>query len=105
MALPEETIACTLEGKELEERVRAWSEIASQARDRKFEPGRIVSVYPRDAALLMRLEQLIAAEAECCPFLKFNIEDGDDSITVELRLPEELMPVFAGLLGIDSEGL
>ena len=98
MAFPQETLACTLEGKELEERVRAWSEVASQGRARKIEPGRIVSVYPRDAALRTRLDQLIEAEAECCTFLKFNIEDGDDSMTVELRLPEEMTPMFTALL-------
>jgi hypothetical protein len=98
MALSQETIACTLEGKELEERVRDWSEVAARARDRKIEPGRIVSIYPRDADLRMRLEQLIVAEADCCTFLEFSIQEGPDTMTVELRLPEEMTPVFAALL-------
>jgi hypothetical protein len=102
MAVARETLACTLEGKELEERVRAWMEVASRARDRKVEPGRIVSVYPRDTALRERLRELIAAEAECCTFLKFSIAEGHDTMTIELRLPEEMTPMFSSLLQTGS---
>jgi hypothetical protein len=50
----------------------------------------IVAVYPNDAQLLDRLRELIAAEAECCSFLRFSVEETPDATLTELRLPEEL---------------
>lgn len=99
-----EAVACALQGDDLVERVQAWMAVASQGLDRRAEPGRIVSTYPRDRELLARIEQLIAAEAECCPFLKFRIEEQPDEMIVELQLPEELTPAFAALLQAVTEG-
>jgi hypothetical protein len=50
---------------------------------------RIVAIYPNDAQLLQRIRELIAAEAACCSFLKFTLEEKADSFVTELRFPQE----------------
>ncbi len=47
-------------------------------------------MYPNDPQLRHRLRELIAAEAECCSFLRFDLHERPDTIVTEVRLPEEL---------------
>lgn len=35
------------------------------------------------------LEELIALESECCPFLEFGLSEGDDSLTLTVEAPED----------------
>jgi len=87
---PAQSLACSLDGAELLDRTEAWREVVQRATSRAVEGDRVVAVYPNDAQLLGRLRELIAAEAECCSFLRFNLEETPDAILTELRLPEEL---------------
>jgi hypothetical protein len=80
--------ACSLDGADLLDRVEAWREVVARAARHDVEDGRVVAVYPRDAQLLGRLRELVAAEAECCSFLRFDVEETRDAIVTELRLPE-----------------
>jgi MerR family copper efflux transcriptional regulator len=99
----EETLACSLSGPELVERIREWGQVASHATSRHVEKGRIVSTYPLDQQLLQRLRRLIAAEAECCPFMQFNVEEGPDKVEVELRVPEDMSEALAVMLGLVTQ--
>jgi hypothetical protein len=85
---PAQPFACSLEGAELLDRVESWQEIVASATTRGIESDRVVAVYPKDPQLLGRLRELIAAEAECCSFLVFDVEETPDAIVTELRLPE-----------------
>jgi hypothetical protein len=82
--------ACALEGSELLERIHAWQGVVSRATTRRVEGSRLVATYPNDAQLLTTLRGLIVAEASCCPFLEFRVEERPDRIVTELRLPEEM---------------
>lgn len=88
MTAPNQLSACTLEGPELVARVQAWQQVASRATSRRVEATRIVATYPNDAQLLQQLRELIDAEAACCSFLEFSVEEGADAVVTELRLPE-----------------
>jgi hypothetical protein len=88
MATQEQSVACTLEESELVERVEAWQQVVSHATGQEVEDDRVVTTYPQDARLLDRLRELIAAEAECCPFLEFSVDERRDSIVTELRFAE-----------------
>ena len=79
---------CTLESTELIDRTAQWREVTSKALSRKVEPDRITSIYPLDDKLLSRLRELIAAEADCCSFLKFKISTGEDHTVVQVTFPE-----------------
>jgi len=83
-------LACTLDGPDLVNRIEEWREVVARAKTRRVEDGRVVAVYPKDAQILFRLRELIAAEAECCSFLRFSVEETPDAILTELQLPEEL---------------
>jgi hypothetical protein len=95
-----ETLACSLNGPQLVERIRDWGEVASRAQTRHVEKGRIVSTYPKDDQLLADLRRLIAAEAECCPFMAFNVEEGPAQVVVELRVPDDMSEALAVMLGL-----
>ena len=90
MDQPAQPLACSLDDAELLDRIEAWREVVQRATSRAVEGDRVVAVYPNDAQLLGRLRELIAAEAECCSFLRFNLEETSDAILTKLRLPEEL---------------
>ncbi len=89
--------------------MEAWRQVVSRATSHDIHYGRvvatypIVATYPKDARLLDRLHELIAAEAECCPFLEFTVEERPDSVLTELRLPEEtparMRTLIVGLFG------
>ena len=87
---PPQPLACRLDGPELVDRIEACREVVQRATSRGVEGDRVVAVYPNDAHMLGRLRELIAAEAECCSFLQFRLEETPDAILTELRLPEDL---------------
>jgi hypothetical protein len=87
-------LACTLEEAELGARIEAWRQVVARATSRRIEDGRVVATYPEDARLLARLRELIAAEAECCSFLRFDLHETPDAIVTELRLPDDFPPAM-----------
>jgi hypothetical protein len=101
MDTPAQSFTCSLEGPELLDRIGAWRDVVRQATSRGVENDRVVAVYPKDAPLLGRLRELVAAEAECCSFLLFDIEETPDAIVTELRLPEGMPdPVRARVVAL-----
>jgi hypothetical protein len=80
--------ACSLDAAELLDRVEAWREVVARATSHGVDDGRVVAVYPKDTQLSGRLRELVAAEAECCSFLRFDVQETPDAIVTEVRLPE-----------------
>ncbi|HEV3471876.1 MAG TPA: hypothetical protein VG408_01545 [Actinomycetota bacterium] len=89
---------CTLEATEMVERIAAWREISSKAISRDVAPDRITSVYPSDPDIVRRLRALIEAEAECCTFLRFTIEERSAETTVQLSFPEDARPLIEAVM-------
>jgi hypothetical protein len=88
MDTPAQPLACSLEGSALVGRMDAWQEVVRRATSRRVERDRVVAIYPNDPDLRDRLHELIAAEAECCGFLRFDLDERPDTIVTELRLPD-----------------
>jgi hypothetical protein len=99
----DQMLACSLSSPELAERIREWGEVASRATSRHVDKGRIVSTYPLDSQLLLQLRRLIEAEAECCPFMQFSVEEGPDQVEVELRVPDDMSEALAVMLGLVTQ--
>jgi hypothetical protein len=99
----EEMLACSLSGPDLVQRIGEWAHVASQATSRHVEKGLIVSTYPPDRRFLQELRKLIAAEAECCPFMHFKVEEGPGQVVVELRVPDEMSEALAVMLGLVTQ--
>ena len=45
-----------------------------------------------------RLEAIVAAEAECCPFLDMDLREEDGALVLEIRAPQEAEPLVADLV-------
>ena len=102
MAEGEVELACSLSNDDLQGRMLAWRELGATAIDRTLEPGRVTTTYPPDPAIAERLDALIAAEAECCAFLEFDVRRSADSLVVELRYPPEFEPMLALVIPDDA---
>ncbi len=95
-----EALGCSLEGQELSDRVDEWARLMGRATSRRVEKGRIVSTYPREQSLLDQLSGLIAAEAECCSFMNFRVEEQADQVVVELSVPDEMSQTLSSMFGL-----
>jgi hypothetical protein len=101
MDMQANAMTCTLQGSELFARIDAWKRVVNRATSRRTEDGRILAAYPNDRALLEQLRALIAAEAACCSFLQFRVEERGDEIRTELRFPNDLPdPMKAMILAL-----
>src|SRR5688572_12394719 len=92
-----DTNGCTLDANGLTERVAEWRDVSAHAISRTVEPEKITSIYPSDLRLLKRLRDLIAAEAECCTFLSFTIQEDERHTVVELAFPPDARGLVVGL--------
>jgi hypothetical protein len=61
----------------------------------------VVLRFTADEETRNRLDRIIAAEAECCPFLEMKVREGE---TLELSIdgPDDAAPVIAGLVSAIS---
>jgi hypothetical protein len=90
-----EMLSCSLPAKDMLDRLAKWKALAEQSLSRSGEPGRVVSTYPRSSAISTLLRELIEAEADCCPFLSFDVREYGEVIEAELRYPPEFEPIVA----------
>ena len=94
----EDDTTCTLDPASLVERLVAWREVRELALTRRSEPGRVEATYP--LSVLPQLERLIAAEAECCSFLKFELRASDDIVELMVEFPPAFAPMVEALTAV-----
>ena len=89
-------IACTLDAPALEERL---AEIRAIGREALIaaEPDGVLR-FRATPAVHERLQSLLAAEAECCPFLRLELRRRGDELHLAISAPEGAEPVTAGLV-------
>lgn len=81
---------CSLSVDALEARLEEWREVMERAlRREQPREGLTVAHYPRDAALRARIDELIAAESTCCPFLRFQVTEAGGELRVALEHPAD----------------
>lgn len=84
----EKTIACSLRGRELKRRLEEISALAGESLlDQESDGERQVLRFRADRETRDRLEALVAAEAECCPFLELSLEAAGSAIVLTARTP------------------
>lgn len=93
---------CTLDGADMIERVNAWRAVSAQAVSREVHRDRIRSVYPPDPELTAALKDLIAAEAICCSFLNFTLQEEAERTVVELTFPPEARSLVEGAIALPA---
>lgn len=100
-ALP---IACSLSAGDLKQRLAAIAEIGEESLiNRETDEGRHLLRFRSDAETRKRLEEIVAAEAECCSFLDLALEERGGELILSVAAPEdgqavadELATAFAG---------
>lgn len=84
----EAPIACSLNARELTERLAAIAEIgASSLISREIEDDGHLLRFRKDATTQRRLESIVAAEAKCCSFLDLSLRDRDDELVLSIAAP------------------
>lgn len=94
-------IACTLGSHELKGRLAEWQALLVHVQ-RREEVDRGVRATLDVATPLGELVRLVAAEQGCCQFFEFAITVDARGTALEVRAPEEALPIVHALFGIPS---
>jgi MerR family copper efflux transcriptional regulator len=89
-------IACSLPPAEFASRRASIDQIARSAlmsRERIEDGARLAFAAEAEDAL----RELIAAEAQCCPFLQMDLRRSGDALTLDVTGPEDAQPLIAEL--------
>jgi hypothetical protein len=83
-------IACSLGAGDLKQRLAAIAAIGSASlRDRETDGGRHLLRFGADEATRRRLEEIVAAEAECCSFLDLILEERGSELVLSIAAPQD----------------
>ena len=94
----DQPIACSLPATEMAARQEDTANLARAAlRSRDPVDGGVRLTFSADAATERTLRELIAAEAQCCPFLRFDLAREDDALRLDVTGPAEAQPIVAEL--------
>jgi hypothetical protein len=90
-----EPIACTLTSAEMRSRTEDAARITSAAlRSRAPIAGGARLVFDARGSTEHDLRELIAAEAQCCPFLRFELERAGDDLVLDVTGPDDARPII-----------
>jgi MerR family transcriptional regulator, copper efflux regulator len=96
-------VACSLGTGELEQRVAAIAEIgAAGLASRSVAGGSHLLRFHGDTQTKRRLEEIVAAESECCPFLELSLTEEDGELVLSIAAPaggEETAAALAEAFG------
>jgi hypothetical protein len=82
-------IACALSAADLAERAAELEALGRDALlDSREKPGRAVLRFRPDPVIQERVEAVVAAERECCAFLDFRLEHGDQASVLTIAAPD-----------------
>jgi hypothetical protein len=81
-------IACTLTATDLRARGEELRALGGDGLvDASEEEGRAVLRFRPDPSVRARVDAVVAAESECCAFLDFEVEHGDDATVLTISAP------------------
>jgi hypothetical protein len=97
-------IACTLDAGGFEGRQAEWAALGrSLLSVERPERGPVLIGFRADAQTKAELDRLVAAEAECCPFLELAVVTGE-SLELMIDGPADAGPVIDQLVdGLTAE--
>ncbi len=90
-------LACSLGAGDLAERARQLAEVGRRGLLTSEVSGNR-AVLTWDPAVREDVRAVVAAEAECCPFLDMRLVDGEDSIELVVEAPAGAEPVLGDLV-------
>jgi hypothetical protein len=97
-------IACTLGAADLEARLAELRALGADAlvSVSETEPGSAVLRFRADRDVARRVDAVVAAEAQCCAFLDFHVEHGDEATVVTIVAPDGAAEIVRELAGAFS---
>jgi len=91
---------CSLGPGALEQRLAAIAEIGADSLiSRDVEGGRHLLRFRADATTRRRLEEIVAAEAECCSSLELSLDQEGDELVLAIAAPRQAQALAGGLAG------
>jgi hypothetical protein len=82
-----EPIACTLGAGAYQERLAWLAELNRSALRGVYREGaRLILTY--DSIAAARVREMIRREQECCAFLQFELDEGENDLTLAITAPE-----------------
>lgn len=89
-------IACTLSAADLAPRLAEMKRLGQDALVSVDADGRLR--FRADPDTRARLEAIVAAESECCPFLDLSLREEAGGLVLTIAAPKGAEPVVAGLV-------
>lgn len=91
-------VACSLGAAELERRITAIAEVgAASLVSRSMANGRHMLRFRAGGQTQRRLEEIVAAESECCSFLDLLLTEENDEIVLSIGAPDGGQETATGL--------
>ena len=92
-------VACSLEAGAGAERLTRWRALHERTEPTvRREGDRLVLRYPRAPGIPRELEELVAAERECCAFADWHISGEERGMQLEIRADHDGLDAIAALL-------
>lgn len=92
-------IACSLDGGDYQDRLRALERLGATAlRSGEEQSDGATLRFRRDPEVRRELAAIVDAENTCCPFLGLDIEDDEETLVLSITAPREAMPVVHDLV-------
>ena len=94
----EQPIACSLDAADYAARRQQTAEIARDAlRSREPAEGGVHLTFAATDATERELRDVIAAEADCCSFLRFALDRDGETLRLNVTGPADAQPIIAEL--------
>jgi hypothetical protein len=91
-----EPIACSLTADQYAHRTAEASDLARRAlRERRPLPGGARLIFDADTDTARELRALVTAEAQCCPFLRMDLDETEGGLQLDVTGPEDAQPIIA----------
>jgi hypothetical protein len=98
-------IACSLGAGVLEQRLATIAAVgADSLLSHHLEGDRHLLQFHADPDTRQRLEEIVIAESECCPFLALALSEEDGQLTLSIAGPEEAKTVADQLAAAFAAG-
>lgn len=91
-------IACSLGAGDLAQRLTEIGEVGADSLiSREADGDRHLLRFRADADSRRRLEEIVAAEAECCAFLDLALSERDGELVLSIAAPSDAKAIADGL--------
>ena len=98
-------IACSLTASDLEQRLAEIAVVGAESLiSRETDGDRHLLRFHNDATTRRKLEGIVAAEAECCPFLDLSLGEHDGELTLWIAAPRDAGDLTSGLARAFGDG-